>query len=139
MGGAAGIVESTEVDTAFVERFLAARVTEEETRRLARQPAEVTGLTLLMIQARTGRQPSGKNAPDAADRPPRHLPGRLLTLKIALTDRHHSAPGSGLLASGTRPEIAAKRREPSGDNDHLGTDRAACAAPLTLPPPHARR
>ncbi len=52
MDGAAGIVESTEVDTAFVERFLAARVTEEASRRSAPQPAEVIAFTLLMIQAR---------------------------------------------------------------------------------------
>ena len=77
MGGAAGIVESREVDTAFVERFLAARATEEESRRCARQPAEVVAFTLLMIQVRMGGQPSGQpgpNTPRAAGNEPLEKP-----------------------------------------------------------------
>ena len=42
------------VDGGFVERFLAARVTEEESLKFALQSAEVIAFTLLMIQARIG-------------------------------------------------------------------------------------
>ena len=56
------------VDVEFVERFLAAQVTEEESRRFALQPAEVIAFTLLMIQAKIGDQQTkaGPNTPSSA-------------------------------------------------------------------------
>ncbi|MFV0442278.1 MAG: hypothetical protein ACK5Q5_01760 [Planctomycetaceae bacterium] len=54
MDGAAGIVEREQVDTAFVVRFLTARVTEAESAAFARQSAEVIAFTLLAIQSRLG-------------------------------------------------------------------------------------
>ncbi|MFV0443908.1 MAG: hypothetical protein ACK5Q5_10085 [Planctomycetaceae bacterium] len=54
MDGAAATVERGRVDTEFVDRFLAARVTEAESAAFIRQPSEVVIFTLLAIQARHG-------------------------------------------------------------------------------------
>ncbi|MFV0442592.1 MAG: hypothetical protein ACK5Q5_03370 [Planctomycetaceae bacterium] len=54
MDGAAGVVDREQVDTAFVDRFLAARVTEAEFAAFARQPVEVIAFTLLAIQRLSG-------------------------------------------------------------------------------------
>ena len=79
MDGAAGSVQSTDVDTAFVERSLTAPVTEEESRRFARQPTEVIAFTLLAIQAFMGGQQPGQpgpNTPPAAIPPYQQPPSR---------------------------------------------------------------
>lgn len=56
------------VDSEFVDRFLAAQVTEEESRRFAQQTAEVIAFTLLTLQARIGQGQSqaGPNTPSSA-------------------------------------------------------------------------
>ena len=56
------------VDSEFVDRFLAAQVTEEESRRFAQQSAEVIAFTLLTLQARIGQGQSqaGPNTPSSA-------------------------------------------------------------------------
>ncbi len=93
MDGAAGIVESTEVDTAFDERFLAARVTEEESRRFARQPPRVIAFTLMMIQARMGGQSPGQPGPNTspATIPPYQKPSS--RLKGRKTRKRGGHPG----------------------------------------------
>lgn len=55
------------VDGEFVERFLAALVTEEESRKFALQSVEVIAFTLLTIQARIGDQQTqaGPNTPSS--------------------------------------------------------------------------
>ena len=68
MEGALVECEGMSVDEGFVDRFLAARVTEEESRRFALQPAEIIAFTLLAIQARMGesRPQAGANTPSSA-------------------------------------------------------------------------
>ena len=61
-------VDPAAVDLEFVERLLAARVTEEESRRFASQPVEVVAFTLLVIQAKLGERQTqaGPNRPSSA-------------------------------------------------------------------------
>ncbi|MFV0443218.1 MAG: hypothetical protein ACK5Q5_06580, partial [Planctomycetaceae bacterium] len=68
MDGGAATVERGRVDTEFVDRFLAARVTEAESAAFIRQPSEVVIFTLLAIQARLGdaKPAAGPNTPSGA-------------------------------------------------------------------------
>jgi len=70
MDGATTICEPATVDSDFVDRFLAARVTKKESLRFARQDPEVVAFTLLTIQQRISEAKntpaSGPNTPSAA-------------------------------------------------------------------------
>jgi transposase len=115
------------VDGDFVDRFLAARVTEEESRRFARQPVEVIAFTLLAIQSRIGdaRPAAGPNTPSSAipayEKP---SPGESGTAKSGKKGRKR---GGQKGHSGRR-----RQRPPAPDRvrDHQLADCPQCGTPL---------
>jgi len=95
MDGAVGVAERAGVDTGFVDRLFAARVTEVESAAFARQPVEVIAFTLLAIQARLGeaKPAAGPNTPSGAV-PPYEKPAAQAKTRGRKRGGRNGHPGS---------------------------------------------
>lgn len=114
MEGAAGVVERAGVDTEFVDRLFAARVTAEESAAFARQPVEVIAFTLLAIQVRLGEaQPAaGPHTPSGAV-PPYDKPAP-------------TPPRQGGRRRGGQPGHSGRRRPPPLPPDRTREHQLDC-------------